>query len=207
MTSTAARIALVLATVTALAQAAAAQSEPIGEMAAPGRPAVDHSGDKSETTALALSVGGTVASWSLLIALPYAMDRWGAHPVGSAEAGIGITAEAVGAIGAVLAPSFGHWYAGGGWTRGLTLRVAGLGVAAAGLGVGVAACLPEGECDGAAVIGVAAAIGGGALFLAGTIHDFIHVRDRVRERNARRAVVVAPTPMPGGAGLVVAGAF
>ncbi len=66
-------------------------------------------GEKSEGTALALSLGGTVASLAMLA-------------VGENQTNDGL--GAIGGIGIWVAPSFGHWYAGKLWTQGLTLRLA-----------------------------------------------------------------------------------
>jgi hypothetical protein len=47
-----------------------------------------------------------------------------------------------------------------------------------------------------------------ALFAIGSIDDIASVKTRVREHNAVLAhAVITPAPMPGGAGLVVAGRF
>lgn len=165
-------------------------------LATPAR-AEEPATDRSETTAVALSVGGTVASYGLLVAIPL-LDESGKHPVA-----VGTYFAA--AAGAVLAPSFGHWYAGERWTRGMTYRALGLGTAAAG-GLGmIAACLPE-TCGGSGLyVAGAAAIAGGALFLAGTVHDLATARDAVRARNAR--IVMTPTVLDRGGGLAVAGTF
>ena len=76
----------------------------------------------SENTALALSLGGEVASVAMLVAPAFAPDNQVVPAIAVA-----------GAVGTFVAPSFGHWYAGSGlWTKGMSLRAGGLAVAAIG---------------------------------------------------------------------------
>src|SRR5262245_14235776 len=68
----------------------------------------------SEGVALSLSLGGTLASWGLLIGAVYLDDR---APSAARLGG------AIGAVGVVIAPSVGHGYAGKLFTRGMKLRL------------------------------------------------------------------------------------
>src|SRR5678816_4792527 len=100
------RSIVTMALVLSMAGRAAAQSaEP---RAASPPPSQEE--ELSETTALGLSIGPTVVAWVALVAtLEVDDDNRVAIPL----AGLGILA----------APSFGHWYAGSPWTRGLALRL------------------------------------------------------------------------------------
>ena len=157
-------------------------------------------GPSSERTALALSIGGTLGSWGLLIASSGMVDD---------RASAAIALGSVGALGAVLGPSFGHWYAGKVATRGLGLRVGGIGSALLGLFLLVTDCPLDHEetlCD--SKIGLVTLIGGAGLFLGGTIDDIVTAPRRVRRRNQRLAgVALAPMVTPRSAGLALGGWF
>jgi hypothetical protein len=133
-----------------------------------------------------------------------AWEHFRANEPGSPPA-IATVGYFTGLVGVVIAPSLGHWYAGERWTRGMTLRLAGLGTAALGGLAMIGACLPE-TCGGGVAVAGALAIGGGALFLAGTIHDLSYAGDAALKHNARR-LMISPTPLRDGAGVAVAGTF
>src|SRR5687768_15794321 len=154
------RLAVALILVAGLEQLAVAQ--PGMTAAQPGMTAPTPSEPLSEGTALALSLGGTAASYALLF--------------GGALGGSG-TAELVGFGGVLLAPSFGHWYADKYLTRGLGLRALGLGVVLTGAMISLSECPltfdhsaePCEESDR----GPAVAIAGLAVFAWGTIDDIV----------------------------------
>lgn len=158
----------------------------------------------SEGTALALSLGGTVGSYSLLFGSALAGE-------GSGQAA-GVMATA-GALGVWLAPSFGHWYAGKYFTRGLGMRLG----AGAVVVLGAVVALTEEPLfeyeedpgsDDEAVIGPAIMIAGAALFVAGTIDDIVQAPRRVARLNRERAgFAVAPLLTPGTAGFALTGRF
>ena len=159
----------------------------------------------SEGTALALSLGGTIGSYSLLFGSALAGE-------GSAQAA-GVMATA-GALGVWLAPSFGHWYAGKYFTRGLGMRLGAGAVVVLGAVVALTEDPisfghddpPEEEED--AVIGPAIMIAGAALFVAGTIDDIVQAPRRVARLNRERAgFAVAPLLTPGTAGFALTGRF
>jgi hypothetical protein len=174
---------------------------------------------RSENTALALSLGGELASLALLsVQVVYGEIRGGC---GSSDlAAVETTSDRcnvidnsvmpglaiVGAAGLVVAPSFGHWYAGGGWTRGMKLRLAGLGIATLG-SMAISSWDEDGlrpdRMPGAIVPAI-----GVALFAIGTVDDIATARRAVRKRNAAIGdLTVTPTATANGASIMLAGRF
>lgn len=159
-------------------------------------PAVAARGSRKDPNmALALSLGGTLGSLAL-ISLGDATEN---ETLGTA-----------GALGIWLAPSFGHWYAGQGWTTGLKWRLAGTAAATAGIMWFAVECIPG--CDDGAHPGLLLAIGGGVAFVGGVVNDIATAPRAAREHNARiegwlRDVTVRPTFGSGRAGLAVGGRF
>lgn len=165
--------------------------------AAPLPPPALHGEMLSESTALLLSVGGTVASWAMFMAASSSSD-------GGAGA-----AETIGAFGTLLAPTFGHWYAGSIVTRGLGVRVLGVGSAFTGALYAFSHCGWEGEgdCD-EADLGAALLIAGAALYIAGTVDDIATVSGKVRRHNNRMlGIAVVPTLRSDSGGFAIAGRF
>jgi hypothetical protein len=143
----------------------ASQAEPTPTQPLPGD-------ERSEGVALGLSVGGTVASWAM-IGAAVAMDRPGNDTAASLAR--------VGLVGAVLAPSFGHWYAGTFATRGLGLRLAGLGLTTLAVVGVIVMC--EDECT--PTIPEALLIAGAGLTIVGTLDDIATAPRDVRRHNQR----------------------
>jgi len=156
----------------------------------------------SESAALMIAVGGTAASYGMVV--------FGARMEGEGSSGARRTIVGIGALGTLIAPSAGRWYAGSGGLRGLGLRIGGLGTAV----LAVAALL--GECGlfsgeschpgGAVVLGVAAT----GLYLAGTIDDIVMAPRDARRHNERpHHVTVVPLVRPDdhGFGLAAAARF
>src|SRR5262245_11382151 len=163
------------------AEPAQPQAEPNSAVLDPGQvqPALAQPSPddrRSESVALGLSVGGTIASWTMLgIGLAtYSYDS----PHHKAEAAVAWT----GILGAVLTPSLGHWYAGRVGTRGLGLRLAGVGFGVLAILSVIRLC--EDECS--------MAIPGALLFtgvgfgIAGTIDDIATAPRAVRRYNQRQ---------------------
>ncbi|MBA2542091.1 MAG: hypothetical protein H0V17_20795 [Deltaproteobacteria bacterium] len=139
--------------------------------------------------ALGLSFGGTAASWGALLAGGY-----------SANYGLLF----VGSVGALLGPSIGNWYAHEGFTRGLGIRLVGLGVAALGVLVALDSGFEGGEDRKVDVILVISA----GLFVAGTIDDIATAPFAARKYNARfENVTVVPTANEHGGGVSLIGRF
>jgi hypothetical protein len=127
-------------------------------------------GEKSPSLALTLSLGGTVASYVLVVA-------------GGEVQNEGLSS--VGTLGFYLAPSFGHWYAGNGWTDGMTMRLAGTGAALVGVMIILGDCGSEGDenCDSSP--GAILAIGGAVLIVGGGVYDIATAPGEARKYNAR----------------------
>lgn len=183
----------------ALAGRASAQPgmEPAGRSAPP--PAPNQPGElKSEETALLLSLGGTVASWGLMLGASQVTDDPEAY---SALA-------TAGAIGMMFAPSVGHWYAGKFATRGMGLRALAAVTGLVGLAVALDQCplFSSEPCDG--MTGAILILGSAGLFVGGTIDDIVTAPRRVRRLNRERGgVAIAPTVTHHSAGLALGGRF
>ena len=154
-----------------------------------------HPEEKSEGTALALSLGTTAAAWGL-VALGSESKKW--EDIAS-----------YGALTTIFTPSIGHWYAGKFFTRGMGVRLGGAASALMGVGVALSECPILGsdpDCEstaGGVLIGL-----GAVLFAVGTIDDIVTAPGRVREYNRRlHDVAVVPAVHDGGAGLALAGRF
>lgn len=152
---------------------------------------------KSPSTALALSLGGTIGTFALM------------GVGGAAENGAMYT---VGSLGMWVAPSFGHWYVGNGWTTGLKWRLAGAGAAAIGVMWVAVDCIGSG-CEDDFHPGLMLAVGGGVSFVGGMIHDIATAPRAAREHNARldesrvQDVTIRPTFGNGRAGVTLSGRF
>jgi hypothetical protein len=183
----------------AAAQPSAFPAAPASEQppvrATPGEP-------RSEKLALAISLGGTVASWGLVLGADHMTS-------GSQSSRIMFT---FGAAGAILAPSVGHWYAGGAITRGLGLRAGGLLVGLAGVGMVITDELhfPDESWHESWMtpVGKALAVVGVVAFAAGTIDDIVTAPGRARRQNRERAgFAIAPIVTQRSAGLALGGQF
>ncbi len=143
----------------------------------------------SEGVALGLSLGGTIASWALLVAV--VADEEDDHG----------TLATLGLLGTYVAPSAGHWYAGSFLTRGLGIRTAGA-VAT------FAAIVKLISCDGCNDAEVEYLFYGGLLlYAAGTIDDIFNARGKVRQKNRERGFTIAPVVTPQSTGLALGGRF
>ena len=74
--------------------------------------------EKSESTAFWLSFGGTVGSYALV----FGGSALAAQSRNSSASNLAGSAASVGLVGTLIAPTFGHWYGGKGFTRGFGLR-------------------------------------------------------------------------------------
>jgi hypothetical protein len=138
--------------------------------------------DKSEATALLLSLGSTSLGWA------------------AAFGGVdGDDAEVEGTIavtGLLLGPSVGRWYAGTALTGGLALRAGGAALMLTGF------CPKEPECtnhDGLTHAGL-------AVFVLGTVWDIVQAPRDARARNRRGLdltpmVLAVPSGVAPGLGL------
>jgi hypothetical protein len=152
----------------------------------------------SETTALWLSLGGTIASWAM-VAAASRFDGDDGAPLGWA-----------GILGTYLAPTLGHWYAGSALSRGLGIRTVGLATMFVGLVKSLNGCIDDfdggGSCNDEN--GPLILLGGLAIYVGGTIDDIFHAPGKVRKRNARiQGLGLAPLAAPHTTGLALGGRF
>ncbi len=167
---------------------------------------------KSEDIALWLSLGGTLGSYALLI-VPSAIAAGRYNQTANQLAA---SAGSVGLIGTLLAPSFGHWYAGKVFTRGLGLRLGAMPVALIGLVVALSGCTlfsgghddsgADDNCGQGTPIGLALIIGAGGMWFGGTIDDIVQAPRRVRRNNGAQ-YAITPLIQRDGGGLAIVGAF
>jgi hypothetical protein len=165
-------------------------------IAAPPQPTQQPGEELSEGTAVWLSLGGTLASWTL-IGVATNTDNQGSNTGRIA---------AIGAFGTLLAPSFGHWYARSFFTRGLALRLA--GALSAFLGAAGAFA----ECDDCSNSGTTLPVGlllvGAGLYIGGTIDDIVTAPGDVRRYNHQfENVTIAPMIRSDSRGLMITGRF
>lgn len=160
----------------------------------PGASRVEPS--RSEGVALALSAGGTLASWGLVLA------------AARIEGDLGERMAVVGVAGAVILPSLGPWYAGARVTRGMGLRLAG------GAAFTIAGYLwlveendnsPDAPGGSPWLAGIV--IAGAAAFIVGTIDDIVTAPSRVRRRNEARGLALVPIAGGRAAGFAIGGRF
>jgi hypothetical protein len=138
-----------------------------------------------EGTAVALSLGGTLGAWATM--------------------GLGLVAQnggiaVLGVLGTLVGPTMGHWYGGAILTRGMGLRVVG----AAAMFYGVITLFCEFDCNDR---GEYALIGGFLVYVGATIDDIVTAPFRVRERNRRFEIGLAPMVTDHSAGLALGGRF
>lgn len=193
VTLAAMRSIVTMALVLAIAGNAAAQ--PAEPRAAPPPPPEE---ELSETMALGLSAGPTAVAWVALIATLEVNDD---SRVAIALAGLGIMAS----------PSFGHWYAGSPWTRGLALRTAAL--LPFGIALSRASNCPFNIEDsyrgcGPDRLGQGLAIAAIAMYAVGTLDDILTAPAAVRRHNERlRSIAVVPMVRRDAGGLMLAAQF
>jgi hypothetical protein len=200
-------VAILVVVGTSTAQAQPSRTLPI--TSAPSGPVP---GELSETTALELSLGGTLASYGAVgLAIATAPNQMTGY-LGTA-----------GIIGTLIAPTFGHWYAGAIVTRGMGLRAGGLVVAIIGAIADSEGCGlfygsgPEEEpadCGDnfRTAKGTTLMLTGIAMFVGGTVDDIVTAPGRARRHNERlraqfSAVAIAPVMHRDGGGFVLTGRF
>lgn len=152
--------------------------------------------------AMGISLGATAVSWGLLIA-------GSRDSTSSSRQDTNQAIATVGAIGTLFAPSFGHWYAHDGLTRGLGLRLGGVAVATLGLAIAFNDAFGDSESGNDDVgTGTGLMLLGAGLYLGGTIDDIATAGSAARKYNARfDNVGVIPTMNQHGGGLSVVGRF
>lgn len=186
--------ALILTASPALAQpgASPALTQPAGEPMAGELMAGELTEEKSEQAALGLSLLGTIAPFMVTVAA-----------VSSDQPELALA----GAVGMLIGPSLGHWYAGQYVTGGLLIRGAGAALVLGGLVQALDDFGCEGSCGSE---GATLALAGAAVFIGGTLYDLATAGRAAREWNEKHLdmgpMVVSSVSGPV-AGLGVAGSF
>ena len=181
----------IVAMLLVVAPAAAAQPSP----GAAGPPPLLTRGEPvSEGTALGLSLGGTVVALGVCIAAAQ-LDEQNSRAARSFEV--------AGALGVLLAPSFGHWYARSYVPRGLVYRLLG------GLSIAAAFNLISGEgCEGpCGLLASAALVGAIGTSLAGVVDDIASAPDAAQRYNQRPVAAVLPLIRHDTAGVLLVARF
>jgi cell division septation protein DedD len=148
---------------------------------------------RSENLALTLSLGGTLVSWGLLIAAGPPTDN------------SAIALLTAGGVGVALAPSFGHWYAGKYFPRGMWFRLASPLVLTDGVALVVNSYFQDSSAG--KTVGAVLALTGAGLFVYGTVDDIVTARSRVRQWNQGHDFAIAPVVTSNAAGLTLGGRF
>lgn len=148
---------------------------------------------RSAGAALGLSLGGTLVAYGCMFGGGYLFE---ASTPGA------LALYSVGGFGTLLAPSFGHWYAGNYFTTGLKLRLVALVATLGGTGV-----LVEGDTTDTAVAGVVLALTGVGMFVYGTIQDIGTASSRVRQHDRGHDLAISPIVSPSSAGFALGGRF
>ena len=153
-------------------------------------------GPKDPSTALALSLGGTLASGALVA-------------IGAAANNGDIAAAGV--LSSLVTPSLGEWYAGKPVTLGLGLRAASAIAFVAGADEAFKCFLADDTCHNNTTEAGILLFGGLAGYATGTIYDIATAKSSAREYNVHH-LQLAPTYMrtPSGnatMGVGIAGTF
>jgi hypothetical protein len=150
----------------------------------------------SESTAVWLSVGGTAASWGLILAATQ-LDG----------SGTGVATFA--ALCTIAAPGLGHMYADSFATRGLAMRFGGASIAFLGAILGALQYADGGRPRNSGdLVTTSMLLGGVALFAAGTIDDIVTAPAAVRRYNRRlRGLAITPMLGPDRGGIALAARF
>jgi len=181
---------LVAAAAPAMAQPGVTEPQPLPQ---PMQPRMQVEGDQlDEGTALGLSLGGTVASWAMLIVAGETDNS---------------TMANVGAIGTMFAPSLGHWYAHHYFSRGLGLRIVGTGAAMVGLAMAIGDIFDDQSNHDDFTPGLLMLAGVG-LYIGGTLDDIATAPRAVRDYNSRfENVQLVPVINQNGGGMSLVGRF
>jgi hypothetical protein len=165
------------------------QQEPDPELAPASR---SPGSQRSASLAFLLSAGGTTVSWGIMLS--------------GADEHFGATNWA-GLAGMALAPSFGSWYAGEYFTRGLGVRlgslaaiVAGVAMAGDSLDFGYSGWNDHGspredESSSTEEMGGLLVVAGALGFVIGTVDDIISAPLNVQKRNREQAYEIGLAPV------------
>ena len=196
---------LVVAFVALLAVPARAQPSRTPPLAAPApAPIVPTSSRKSPTVAVAISLGVTVGSLALMVA-----GSAGDHDGDGEESPL----VAPAAIGFLLGPTTGHWYAGRFATPATGVRAIALGAGMLSGIVMVGCALGGNGDDGACSLAIAGMVGSSVTYSIAGIYEIVGAASSATAYNRRHgldlAVTPTATPANGGIapGLAVTGRF
>lgn len=183
------KLVIAAAVATLAAAAAPARAQP-GNFVAPPPPA-PVADRVSEDAAVGLSLGGTLLSWGLMFA-------------GGQADSPGLTMA--GAVGTLVAPSLGHWYAHRGMTRGFGIRALGLGMFVVGAAMALDDVFDDTHDDQAS--GSTLLLLGLGTYVVGTVDDIATAGSAARTYNRRfEDLSVIPTANAHGGGFAITGRF
>lgn len=176
----------------AAAQGPSASGDPLPRAPEPTIDAVSPGG------AIAISLGGTVASYALVVA-------------GAASDNHAVTA--IGALGTLILPSAGRWYAHAPGMSGFAIRGVAVVVGAIGglVALDGSASSLFGESQGDSDkerLGLTILALSGIAYLGGTIYDIVEAPAEAQDYNARlHNVALVPVVQPHGAGVMLSAQF
>ena len=146
---------------------------------------------KTPSTALALSLSPTLVGLSLGI---FALVVTDSNTANAGTEPIATGLMIAGAAAFLIGPTLGHVYSGSTWNRGLKIRLAGLGIAALGGIVGAGDCHSGAICSNQ-LGGIAMAVIGGGIIVAGTAIEVATAPSSARAYNAKRGVTLGMRPI------------
>lgn len=150
---------------------------------------------KNRTTALALSLGGTLVSLGLTAAGAGSQDG---------------VLLATGLVSSLVTPSAGEIYAGELFTAGMGIRLLSAGVGYVGVGVALRCFLVTRPCEKHDGLAVSLITAGAAGYVSGIVYDIATAGAAVDRHNRRIELQLAPiipTPANRAAGLSLRGSF
>ncbi|HEX4417571.1 MAG TPA: hypothetical protein VH165_06710 [Kofleriaceae bacterium] len=160
-------IALLAGTAAAQPGAAPATLPAMPLPAEPPPPSATSEAAVDPSTASAISLAVTLASYVAIIA---------GHNNGAV---IG-----VGALGTLIGPSTGRWYAHASGASGLAIRLAGVGATIGGVALAFHDCPLFGDHCDASLEGPALVLAGVVAYVGGTIYDIVGASSDARDYNA-----------------------
>lgn len=187
------KLAVTLCMVLVCARVASAQPVKLAEP-----PPVLDEGDINPVNCVLLSLGGTAVGWGLLVASAHMRTS-------DATTAMALT----GAVGTLVGPSLGHWYARSFWSRGLGIRLASLATASVGFAMFARHTFDHKE-SGGDDLGFFLFVAGGFGYVTGSFYDISMASaaaDHYNARNHQLSVLPVVNPATRSYGLALGGRF